>query len=346
MDDQTQRILDRESLKKKSYEERVKLLRNIGSTYNVKIYPAKDGKNGKDIMKSVMIRECPTHGKIEVGLAAFVVRGNFACHLCVRELHAELSRKPEQLKSGVTKYDERNVYLAVSECGNYLKVGVTAGEPERRIKQVTGAAPIKFTQHTYVHTSGHKSSILEKCLKRTFSKHIQSDLGKFPGSTEIVDLRSLGMNAEQLRLRIRRLEGKGREVKLTKEVVTFPPFIEIRYKSDEVAERAAKETEQLKASLCKDITFFLLSRINAANEYYAEEFVGVEYEGFNYLSVYAGRSVEFDLGSIITLTRPDLFKTKHIAKVGEEEFEVSPQILRFGGLSDIVLAVAKQLPKS
>ncbi|CAM0034491.1 hypothetical protein VPHK120G1_0010 [Vibrio phage K120 g1] len=84
----SQKELDRKSLAKKTYEARTTLLEEIGPRHGVKIYPLK--KNAKDQMKSVFIRECKKHGSEEVKMFAFVVRGNFGCPHCARELQSKM----------------------------------------------------------------------------------------------------------------------------------------------------------------------------------------------------------------------------------------------------------------
>lgn len=73
----------------KNYDVRVQLLHEIAPRYGVRIYEAENGKNIRNQLKSAFVRECPTHGKEEVKMQAFM-RGNFGCPKCARQAQSEM----------------------------------------------------------------------------------------------------------------------------------------------------------------------------------------------------------------------------------------------------------------
>ncbi len=250
------READRLSLHRKSYEAKLALLETIGPKYSVRVYPSKEGRHPTDQMKTTMIRECKTHGKVEVKLAAFVVRGNFACHMCVAEAQAKALRKPERLRTSVTMNKQAHVYIAMSECGNYIKVGYTAQKPEKRVKRFDKDAPILFTKFRYCTTIGSKAAVLESFLKRSLSKFAQTDLGKFGGSTEVFDLTKGGITVSDIITKLvhaikgkRTQDASGDEIKFTKSDLTFSEEFPVKYKVYDIEARWEREKPGLLASV-------------------------------------------------------------------------------------------------
>lgn len=244
------READRLSLHRKSYEAKLVLLETIGPKYNVRVYPSKEGRHPTDQLKTTMIRECETHGKVEVKLAAFVTRGNFACHMCVAEAQAKALRKPERLRTSVTKSGKAHVYIAVSECGNYIKVGYTAQKPDARIKQVNSKCPILFNRYRHCTTIGMKAFALESFLKRALAKFVQTDLGEFSGSTEVFDLRKGGITVSDIVSKLKLVVGKFVEsgCRITRKDIEFAGEVEVKIKSFEVDARVAAELKELTTS--------------------------------------------------------------------------------------------------
>lgn len=252
------READRLSLHRKSYEAKLVLLETIGPKYNVRVYPSKEGRHPTDQMKTTMIRECKTHGKVEVKLAAFVVRGNFACHMCVADEQAKALRKPERLRTSVTKSGKAHVYIAMSECGNYVKVGYTAQKPDARIKQVNSKCPILFNRYRHCTTTGTKAFALESFLKRALAKFVQTDLGEFSGSTEVFDLRKVGITVSDIISKFSLVIGKSVEAgdKITSEDVDFAGETIVKIKRFEVDARVVSELKELTASANEEVSNF------------------------------------------------------------------------------------------
>ncbi|QZI92596.1 hypothetical protein SIPHO059v1_p0001 [Vibrio phage 264E42.1] len=258
---QPDRAADRLSLHKKSYEAKLILLETLGPKYGVKIYQSEEGKHPKDQLKTNMVRECPKHGKIKVRLATFVTRGNFACHLCAAEAQADATRKPAQVSTTVRMSSKAHTYIALSECGNYVKVGFTSQKPEKRVKQFDAKAPIKFNRYRYCTTVGNKAAILENFLKRALSKFAQTDLGSFIGGTEVFDLRKGNLSVSDIVTKLsgiadkRATDADGNTVRFTKEDLEFCEEKQVRCKRLEVDARVAKELPVLMERFEEDFKF-------------------------------------------------------------------------------------------
>lgn len=215
------READRQSLAKKSYEYRLeKLASDIGPRYGVEIYVSEEGRHPKDQLKTLMVRKCPKHGEIEVRLAAFVTRGNFGCHLCINEEQAEAARKPEALKASVSSRETAHTYLAISKCGNYVKVGQTSQKPVTRLRQVNDKSPIDMTSVRYTTTTGERAALVETLIKRALARFLATELGDFVGGKETFNLGKAGLTVSDVVLKLKSAIGKKAEAS-DGSVITF-----------------------------------------------------------------------------------------------------------------------------
>lgn len=87
---------DRLTLKGLKYSGRLKVLQDIAPKYGVNIFAPDAEQHEANVRlgnKAKLVRKCPHHGKSEVLMGAFVVRGNFACPKCINDMQSNLFSK-------------------------------------------------------------------------------------------------------------------------------------------------------------------------------------------------------------------------------------------------------------
>lgn len=144
--------------------------------------------------RTKLIVTCPRHGTKEISMRRFTERGIFWCSEC------EASKGGSRTGTGRDNHNQPYMlYLAVSECSKYLKVGITKNSPEVRVRQVNGEVRLSggnvvFNKYSYLSYSNESDARrAEVKIKRGLEKYVQTDLPKFCGSTEVFkgELRSL-----------------------------------------------------------------------------------------------------------------------------------------------------------
>lgn len=115
--------------------------------------------------QSKFIASCLYHGRFATSVANFMYQGT-SCPGCAHGGYDQTS----------TGY----VYTLRSDCGAYIKVGIS-NAPERRHKELARFTPFKFTDTSIYEMDGRKARIIER---DTHNRFISAGLAGFPGCTE------------------------------------------------------------------------------------------------------------------------------------------------------------------
>ncbi len=229
----TQEQSDLGRLRGKSYDEKLKILKEICPKYGVEFLGAVGKRNEKKADRTTVAKKCPVHGVIEVKMRQMTEKGSFRCDPCFRASGEQCKPVDDVILSARRrkKYLEtkavggeirmvkgyirtpRKVYAMISECGEYMKVGVTTRSPLKRMKEVNRTIAfvgggIKFIKVFEFNTIGIKAAVVETQIKIALADLIQTDLPKFPGSTEILKARNSAELISKFKAAVKVIEGK------------------------------------------------------------------------------------------------------------------------------------------